>query len=325
MHKFRCNSHVTRLIVFLFLICTVVGLLVLPRFKPRHVLAGLKEDPTEVNVHTGTGGDALAASPPFDRLININIPAFELTLFRVNDIPRRYPIAVGQPKTPTPIGRFYVTTKVVNPTWYPGGGKAPVLPGPKNPLGSRWIGLSKAHYGIHGTNAPTSIGKTISQGCIRMYTTDAEDLFRVIEIKDPVIIRYDPVEFERDEIAVNWFCIVYEDVYGIRPVTYDVLLAAARRQGVLLPAPPVVRGFLDVIVGAANRSAETPSMEKDLLSLKFSLLYGGSSRGLSPELATVVSAGAIVPKVNEASPGRSLPLPKAIVVWPEYPRFVPAE
>jgi lipoprotein-anchoring transpeptidase ErfK/SrfK len=43
-----------------------------------------------------------------------------------------------------------------------------VMPGPGNPVGTRWMGLNRAGYGIHGTNEPKSIGKAASHGCIRM-------------------------------------------------------------------------------------------------------------------------------------------------------------
>ena len=63
----------------------------------------------------------------------------------------------------------------------------------KNPLGSRWIGFNArgtdgSKYGIHGTNQPSSIGKYISQGCIRMKKNDVEYLFDRIPIGTKVWI-----------------------------------------------------------------------------------------------------------------------------------------
>src|SRR5690554_1712305 len=88
--------------------------------------------------------------------IIVNIPSLTLQLIE-NSVPAAtYPVAVGKDRTQTPIGEFKVTSKVINPTWYPTG-KPPVPPGPSNPLGIRWIGLRDG-YGIHGNNNPKSIG-----------------------------------------------------------------------------------------------------------------------------------------------------------------------
>jgi len=61
-----------------------------------------------------------------------------------------------------------------------------VLPGPHNPVGTRWMGLSKAGYGIHGTNEPMSIGKAASHGCIRMAKADLEELYPLVSEGDTV-------------------------------------------------------------------------------------------------------------------------------------------
>lgn len=86
-----------------------------------------------------------------------------------------YPIAVGKPATPTPPGIFHIVNKVVNP-----GGI----------LGTRWMGLDipNGPYGIHGTFQPDSIGKAISNGCIRMYNQDVEELFSQAYVGTTVVI-----------------------------------------------------------------------------------------------------------------------------------------
>ncbi len=86
-----------------------------------------------------------------------------------------YPIAVGKPQTPTPTGIYHVITKIVNP-----GGV----------LGTRWLGLDipDGPYGIHGTFQPDSIGKAVSNGCIRMYNQDVEELFDQVRIGTTVAI-----------------------------------------------------------------------------------------------------------------------------------------
>lgn len=98
----------------------------------------------------------------------------QLELYEETHLIKNYPIAVGKEATPTPTGHYSIATK----TFYPGGA-----------FGSRWMGLSIPHYGIHGTNNPSSIGQAVSKGCIRMHNHDAEHLFQRIQVGTPVIIK----------------------------------------------------------------------------------------------------------------------------------------
>jgi lipoprotein-anchoring transpeptidase ErfK/SrfK len=105
-----------------------------------------------------------------------------------------FPIAVGQPAFPTPSGDFSVIQKQVNPTWFPpsspwAAGLGPVPPGVNNPLGTRWIGTSAPAIGMHGTPVSSSIGTRASHGCIRMYISDVEKLYPLVDIGTPVFIR----------------------------------------------------------------------------------------------------------------------------------------
>lgn len=112
---------------------------------------------------------------PFDQpyrvvyRITINTRTHTLTLFRDNNVFRTYPVAVGKSSTPTPRGAFRIINRVVNP-----GG----------PFGVRWLGLNvpNGDYGIHGTNNPSSIGKNISNGCIRMYNNNVIELSNLVSI-----------------------------------------------------------------------------------------------------------------------------------------------
>jgi lipoprotein-anchoring transpeptidase ErfK/SrfK len=106
---------------------------------------------------------------------------------------RRFGIATGQASYPTPVGNFEIVVKQRNPWWYPppsdwAAGQEPVPPGPGNPLGTRWMGLSAPYVGIHGTPDAASIGYSASHGCIRMRIPDAEWLFQRVEIGTPVFI-----------------------------------------------------------------------------------------------------------------------------------------
>ena len=102
-------------------------------------------------------------------------------------------VAVGQPIYPTPTGKFTIVTMQRNPWWYPpdtawAAGASPIPPGPGNPLGTRWMGLSASGVGIHGTPDAASIGYSASHGCIRMRIPDAEWLFERVEVGSTVFI-----------------------------------------------------------------------------------------------------------------------------------------
>ena len=88
---------------------------------------------------------------------------------------RTYPVGVGKPSTPTPTGSFKIVNKILNPG---------------SILGTRWMGLSipNGNYGIHGTNNPSSIGGYVSNGCIRMYNEDIEEIFPLVQIGTAVDI-----------------------------------------------------------------------------------------------------------------------------------------
>jgi len=126
--------------------------------------------------------EALADSPV--RQIIVSIPDRKLVLLEDGKIKKVYDIAVGKTSTPSPTGTFHIASRVKDPTWYGPGIVVP--PGKGNPLGTRWMGLGYKGYGIHGTNAPRSIGKAASHGCIRMRVADAEDLFTLVGVGDEV-------------------------------------------------------------------------------------------------------------------------------------------
>jgi lipoprotein-anchoring transpeptidase ErfK/SrfK len=100
-----------------------------------------------------------------------------------------FPVTTGSAQFPLPIGDWKVTTVQQDPVWHfdpkliAGSKKtdkeADVPAGPNNPVGVVWIGLTKEHYGIHGTPHPERIGKTESNGCIRMTNWSAEALAKV--------------------------------------------------------------------------------------------------------------------------------------------------
>ena len=110
-----------------------------------------------------------------------------LTLKEDGAVLKTYVVSTGSDNS-TPVGIFKVTTKLENPTWYRPG----AVLGPhdkRNQLGTRWIGISKKGYGIHGTTEPEKLGRQASAGCIRMKNTDVEELYSLVRPGTEVIIR----------------------------------------------------------------------------------------------------------------------------------------
>lgn len=120
-----------------------------------------------------TEGAGTAGETTTGRTIVISVTEHALGLFEGKALIRRYPVAVGKPLTPTPIGRFRILEKVLDP-----GGA----------LGSRWMGFTPEQHGIHGTNMPELIGQEVSHGCVRMYNYNVEELFDMVKIGTPVVI-----------------------------------------------------------------------------------------------------------------------------------------
>ena len=133
-----------------------------------------------------------AETPATDRVIVVSLEDRKLALVENGQAIKTYTVAVGKPSTPSPEGSFTIKRRVANPT-YQHGDKV-IAPGPNNPVGTRWMGLSKAGYGIHGTNEPNSIGKAASHGCIRMARADLEEFYKLVAVGDRVEIIGHPNE-----------------------------------------------------------------------------------------------------------------------------------
>jgi lipoprotein-anchoring transpeptidase ErfK/SrfK len=124
------------------------------------------------------------AAPVSKRVILVSLEDRKLALMEDGQVKKVYTVAVGKPTTPSPTGTYTIARRVKNPT-YSHDGKT-VLPGPGNPVGTRWMGLSVKGYGIHGTNEPRSIGKASSHGCIRMARKDLEEMYEMVSVGDTV-------------------------------------------------------------------------------------------------------------------------------------------
>jgi lipoprotein-anchoring transpeptidase ErfK/SrfK len=130
----------------------------------------------------------------FGEVIVIRRGSKLLQLFEGDKLKRTFRVATGQSSYPTPLGSYEIINKWQNPWWYPPEGSAwaanaqPIPPGPGNPLGTRWMGISAPYVGIHGTPDAASIGYSASHGCIRMLIPEVEWLFERVEVGTPVYI-----------------------------------------------------------------------------------------------------------------------------------------
>lgn len=131
----------------------------------------------------------VAGTPELPKAVKVIVDQSDRTLSLVDaggKIIAQFPVTTGSKHDPLPLGIWKVNGVARNPVFNynpklfwdaePGETKARIAAGPNNPVGVVWIDLSKAHYGIHGTPEPSTIGKTQSHGCIRLTNWDATAL-----------------------------------------------------------------------------------------------------------------------------------------------------
>lgn len=140
----------------------------------------------------------LTADAGSGRAIIVSIPDRKLVVVENEEVLGTFPVAVGAAESPSPTGEFRIINRLTNPTYYHPGLVVPA--GKNNPIGTRWIGLSKKGYGIHGTNVPRSVGRAASHGCIRLRNSDVEQLFSMVRVGDRV-----EIHGARDEQVARWF------------------------------------------------------------------------------------------------------------------------
>ena len=137
--------------------------------------------------------DAARTRASFGPVIVVRRTSNRLYLFSGPKLSRGFRVGPGRRAAPPPIGRFVIVSKERDPWWFPPTGRwassrYPIPPGPGNPLGTRWMGLSGPEVGIHGTPDAASIGYSKSRGCIHMRVPDAEWLFERVRLGTPVIV-----------------------------------------------------------------------------------------------------------------------------------------
>ena len=128
------------------------------------------------------GAEANEARGP--RRVVVSISDRKLAVVENDKVIGRFDVAVGRPASPSPVGTFTIVNRIERPTYYAPGKVIP--PSTRNPLGTRWLGLSIKGFGIHGTDEPRSIGHARSHGCIRLRNSDIEVLFDLVRPGDIV-------------------------------------------------------------------------------------------------------------------------------------------
>lgn len=132
----------------------------------------------------------------FSKIVLVRTGSNRLEYYKKGKLKKSYPVATGTPGYPTPAGQFRIVGKRMYPSWTnPGSEWAAdmppyIPPGPNNPLGTRAMYLSASGIRIHGTPHANSIGRPASHGCIRMFMSDAEDLFERVDVGTPVVVRF---------------------------------------------------------------------------------------------------------------------------------------
>ena len=162
------------------------------RSAVRRIVAALRTHQRTVKIRAERL-DPTVTRARYGPIVVIRRDSKRLHLYRGMRLWKVFGVATGQSSYPTPIGNFSIVTLQRHPWWYPpdsdwAEGEEPVPPGPGNPLGTRWMGLSVSGVGMHGTPDPASIGYSASHGCIRMRIPEAEWLFNRVRLGTPVYI-----------------------------------------------------------------------------------------------------------------------------------------
>ena len=197
--------------------------------------------------------------------IVINVPQRLLFHHAGGGLRARYPIAVGLSDWPTPLGPFTIIEREEDPTWdVPKSIQAEmrregkrvltkVPPGPDNPLGRHWLRLSFGAVGLHGTNAPLTLYRVTTHGCMRLHPDDIADLFARTAVGDSGRIIYEPV-LASVEPDGRVFLEVHPDAYRRVPNMLDLAVDVLLRAG--------ANGFVDPLrVQAAVTAREGLAVE----------------------------------------------------------------
>jgi L,D-transpeptidase ErfK/SrfK len=227
--------------------------------------------------------------------IRINIPEFKLYLYQGQELYQTFNVAVGKLNTPSPLGDFSIVNKVLDPTWYPADGRAPVPAGNDNPLGKYWLGLNIEGYGIHGNSASWSIGTPASLGCFRLHNNDIQKLFQWVPVGTPVQIVYETVHTGIDSNNCAWI-EVFPDIYK-----FDNLEAESTKalQGLGWAYEPHWKALAELLAAKKPLKTEVPrTIRVDGESLDIDGFYWQQEVYISQKSLDVLS---LIPRATNTS------------------------
>ncbi len=168
------------------------------RFRPRTaaLVLGLSVGLTPAASSSALGAGTTTASTTGTRQIVLSLSSRTISLVDNGAVLGRWPVAIGDPASPTPTGTYAVLNKVVNPQYESTkSGRINPKIGANSPLGDRWMGFlqsGKNQFGIHGTPAAWSWTVTsraaVTNGCVRMLRPHVHQLFDQVEVGTPVIV-----------------------------------------------------------------------------------------------------------------------------------------
>ncbi|MEB3197823.1 MAG: L,D-transpeptidase [Candidatus Sericytochromatia bacterium] len=204
--------------------------------------------------------DLRRVTPSFPRDLDglvVNLPEAHVYLLEKGRLVKDYAVGVSNAEHKAPIGPTRVVSLSKNPTWFVPSSiqkemadqgrevKRFILPGPENPLGSRWIGFADGTFGFHGTTMPWSIKRYASHGCVRFLRDDIEDLYDRVRMGMRVRVIYQPVILGVEGSAI-WLS-VYPDYYNLGYDYHAAVKQLAKEAGVLarIHAPALERALRD--------------------------------------------------------------------------------
>jgi lipoprotein-anchoring transpeptidase ErfK/SrfK len=136
-----------------------------------------------------------AETPAESVRILLDLSDRAITVFRGSSQEGPWPVAIGDPNTPTPTGTFRIENKVLNPQYQSTkSGRVNPTIGPNSPLGDRWLGFLQSgpnQFGIHGTPWPHWVNTraAVTNGCVRMKHAHVRRLFEIVDVGTPIVIQ----------------------------------------------------------------------------------------------------------------------------------------
>jgi len=169
---------------------TLIGLRkrAIERSPGLNVCTGLIERANQLGEYLRKGQVLRVPTDPVH--VEIDLSAKWLLYFHGEEVVEAWEVATGSPDTPTEPGHYTVGEKIPEPMWFPPGRASVPFGDPRNPLGTRWITLVGSDgLGIHGTWEPETLGKEVSDGCIRLRNDHVEELFEILPRGSTVVVR----------------------------------------------------------------------------------------------------------------------------------------